>query len=227
MASTRACVDSWRLTKMDRQNGFAWKENVQAANNQVPYLVNFYTGAADEPDYQAAINNGGFDSGTKTFPARVGEVIDIVWLNNGGLSGNFDIHPMHIHGEHAWDLGSGNGTYHAAENNRRFDGFVPARRDTMNLYRYAARGQPHTTAGWRAWRVRVTKDNVGAWMMHCHIAQHAAMGMNTVWVFGSHHDIRRKFPKPPNAAGYLSYKGEAYGNADRYPRVNTYFTPKT
>ncbi|KAM4061159.1 multicopper oxidase domain-containing protein [Hirsutella rhossiliensis] len=206
------------------QNGFAWKEDVQAAANQVPYLVDIYTGSRNAPDYRLALDHGGFDPHSKTFPARVGEVLDIVWQNNGGITGNYDVHPMHIHGEHAWDLGSGNGTYNAEENERRFEDFTPARRDTTLLYRYTTKGVPKTTAGWRAWRVRVTEDNIGAWMMHCHIAQHAAMGMNTVWVFGDEREIRRKFPAAPNAAAYLSYQGDAYGNSDRYPNVNHYFT---
>lgn len=149
-----------------------------------------------------------------------------MWQNNGGITGNFDVHPMHIHGEHAWDLGAGNGTYNANENEKRFGNFTPARRDTTMLYRYTTKGKPETTAGWRAWRIRVTEDNVGAWMMHCHIAQHVAMGMNTVWVFGDEDDIKSKFPVAPNAEVYLSYRGEAYGNAERAPNVNEYF-PQT
>ncbi|EQK99814.1 L-ascorbate oxidase [Ophiocordyceps sinensis CO18] len=205
------------------QNGFAWKEDVQAAANQVPYLIEIYTGSRDAPNYTLALEHGGFDPGSKTFPARVGEVLDIVWENNSGVTGNFDVHPMHIHGEHAWDLGSGNGTYDAKENEARFDDFTPARRDTTLLYRYTPKGQPETTAGWRAWRVRVTKDNIGTWMMHCHVAQHIVMGMNTVWVFGDEQDIKGRFPVAPFSEGYLEFRGNAYGNSNRDPKVNHYF----
>ncbi|PHH69088.1 hypothetical protein CDD82_88 [Ophiocordyceps australis] len=204
------------------QNGFAWKEDVQAAANQVPYLISAYQ-SGQMPNYSLALEHGGFDPESKTFPARVGEVIDIVWQNNGGVTGNFDIHPMHIHGEHAYDLGSGNGTYNAAENDARFGDFIPARRDTTILYRYTKRGVPETTAGWRAWRIRITEDNIGAWMMHCHIAQHSAMGMNTVWVFGERDDIVNKFPELPYTQGYTEFGGSAYGNRNRDPVVNRYF----
>lgn len=110
------------------------------------------------------------------WPARVGEVLDIVWSSNSGPSGGFDFHPMHAHGAHYWDLGAGAGVYDAAANEERFEGYTPAMRDTTQLYRYAVSGAPHSTNGWRAWRIRVTKDNVGAWAFHCHILAHMAMG---------------------------------------------------
>lgn len=80
---------------------------------------------------------------------------------------------MHAHGSHYFDLGSGNGTYNATENEKRFaGGYTPARRDTTILHRYATSGQVETTSGWRAWRIAVTEDTVGAWMMHCHVLAH-------------------------------------------------------
>ncbi|RDA94909.1 hypothetical protein CP533_0139, partial [Ophiocordyceps camponoti-saundersi (nom. inval.)] len=212
------------------QNGSPWKEDVQAAVQPKPYLINVYTAvqanAADDnsmPSYDRALQNSGFDNVTKTFPAKVGEVLDIVWQNNGGLTGNFDIHPMHIHGEHAWDLGSGTGTYNAEENEKKFEGYTPAKRDTTLLYRYTNKDKPDTTNGWRAWRIRVTKENVGAWMMHCHIAQHSAMGMNTVWIFGDTTELMERFPAPVLTKGYLEFGGDAYGSDGKNATVNHYF----
>ncbi len=72
-----------------------------------------------------------------------------------------------------------NGTYNATANEAKFEKYTPARRDTTMLYRYAVSGLPETTAGWRAWRIRVTEDDVGAWMMHCHVLQHMIMGKIT------------------------------------------------
>lgn len=69
----------------------------------------------------------------------------------------------------------------------------------------------------------MTKDNVGAWLMHCHIGQHAVMGMNTVWTFGDAKDIVSKFPTTPYTSGYLQYGGSAVGDDDHYPVVNHYF----
>jgi hypothetical protein len=65
-----------------------------------------------------------------------------------------------------------NGTYNASHNEVRFGNYTPALRDTTMLYRYATSGQKNYTSGWRAWRIRVTENDVGAWMMHCHIVRH-------------------------------------------------------
>jgi FtsP/CotA-like multicopper oxidase with cupredoxin domain len=206
------------------QNGHSWHEKFQQSRGRLPYLVSLYV-TNSTTNYTLALENDGFDPTSHTFPALPGEVLDIVWENESGVTGGWDYHPMHVHGEHVYDLGSGNGTYDAALNEKRFaDGsFVPARRDSTNLYRYAEKGVPFTTAGWRAWRIRVTEENIGAWMMHCHVAQHAVMGMNTVWVFGERDDLVNKFPQLPYVSGYLEYGGDAYGNETRPPTVEHWF----
>jgi L-ascorbate oxidase len=68
-------------------------------------------------------------------------------------------------------------------------------------------------AGWRAWRLRV--EDAGVWMIHCHILQHMAMGMQSVWVMGDYEQITR-IPYP-DTAGYLEYGGSAFGNASFSP----------
>ncbi|KAF5626146.1 L-ascorbate oxidase [Fusarium sp. NRRL 52700] len=204
------------------QNGLPWKESVQADHNQVPYLIQVYE-TGQTPNYTLALEHGGFDPNTKAFPAKVGEVLDIVWQNNNGPTGGWDFHPMHVHGYHVYDLGSGNGTYDAHENEKHFKNFTPVLRDTTNLYRYAVKGVPHHTAGWRAWRIRITEENIGAWMMHCHILQHQVMGMATVWVFGDAQEIKGKFPALPYSQGYLNYGGSAYGTGAKPPVVNHYY----
>jgi L-ascorbate oxidase len=153
------------------QNGLVW----QVDRVQKPYLVSIYeNGQSAIPDYNAAIANNGWDPKTSVFPAKVGEVLDIVWQSNNLPTGGFDIHPMHAHGGHYWDLGSGNGTYDAAANTKKLQGYTPIKRDTTMLYRYSSNGVLNTTAGWRAWRVKV--EDAGVWMMHCHILQHMIMG---------------------------------------------------
>ncbi|KXJ94838.1 L-ascorbate oxidase [Microdochium bolleyi] len=214
------------------QGGLQWYQNNLTYDDEdssithrtIPYLVQAYTTGAT-PDYAAAVANGGWDPATRAWPAQVGEVLDIVWLSNSGPTGGYDHHPMHAHGEHFWDLGSGNGTYDAAENERRHfaQGYVPARRDSTMLYRYAAKSAtPFHTSGWRAWRIRVTEDNVGAWMMHCHVLGHMVMGMQTVWVFGNATQIHEHIPQP-YVAGYLEYGGSAYGNDTYDPLVVPWF----
>jgi L-ascorbate oxidase len=205
------------------QNNNIWKEQ----NRTVPYLTDIYRrGEAAVPNYAAALENFGWDPETKAYPAKLGEVIDIVWENNNGPSGGWDIHPFHAHGRHFWDLGSGNGTYNATANNAKLDtlyeesGWTPALRDTTLQYRYASSGVPNTTAGWRAWRVVVSEP--GVWMMHCHVVAHRIMGMQTAWVFGNASEITGRVPEP-YISGYLDYGGSAYGNESYDPLVNHYF----
>lgn len=146
------------------QNNLVYQTESSQENNTVPYLIQVYT-TGQTPNYEAAIANYGWDptNNNHAFPALVGEVLDIVWLSNSGPTGGWDFHPMHAHGSHYWDLGSGNGTYNATENEAKFANYTPAKRDTTMLHRYATSGVPETTAGWRAWRIRVTEDTVGAW----------------------------------------------------------------
>ncbi|KAF2731143.1 L-ascorbate oxidase [Polyplosphaeria fusca] len=205
------------------QNNNIWKE----PNITVPYLTDIYVrGEAAIPNYEAALANYGWDPKTLAYPAKLGETIDIVWQNNNGPSGGWDIHPFHAHGRHYWDLGSGNGTYDASANNAKLSalyaesGWTPAVRDTTMQYRYAVSGVKNTTAGWRAWRVKVSEP--GVWMMHCHIVAHMIMGMQTAWVFGDAGEIVAKAPVP-YVQGYLEYGGSAYGNATYDPLVNHYF----
>ncbi|KAK6530127.1 hypothetical protein TWF694_003496 [Orbilia ellipsospora] len=197
------------------QNGAIWQEH----KINTPYLVDIYQkGANAIPNFHDAIAHNTYDNQTLTFPAEIGEVLDIVWLNNNGPSGGWDFHPFHAHGGHFWDLGSGNGTYDPRRNEEYMASinYFPVLRDTTIGYRYATKGVPQTTAGWRAWRVQV--KNPGVWMMHCHILQHMVMGMQTVWVFGSPSEIVSAVGKP-DVAGYLEYGGSAYGNSRRDPMV--------
>ncbi|KAI1175254.1 L-ascorbate oxidase [Nemania sp. FL0916] len=202
-------------------NDLTWTDEEAAALHYKPYLIDAYV-TGKTPNYAIAAKHKGWDPNMRAFPAEVGEVLDIVWLSNSGPSGAFQYHPMHAHGEHYYDLGSGNGTYDAVSNEEHFKNYTPARRDTTMLYRYAEQGKNDVTAGWRAWRIRITDDNVGAWLMHCHILHHMIMGMQTAWVFGDALSILREIPEP-YISGYLQYGGSAYGNDSYDPLVLDYY----
>ncbi len=157
------------------QNGLPWTDTFP----QVPYLVSLYEGIYTDnngtsPSYTNAIQNGGMDNTTRTFPAKIGEVLEIVIQNTGADNGGLDVHPFHAHGGHFWDLGSGNGTYDIAANEAKLAGTQPVKRDTTMLYRYGKKTTPGANAGWRAWRLRV--EEPGVWMIHCHTLQHMIMG---------------------------------------------------
>lgn len=163
-------------------NDLTWNEHVAYP---VPLLVDIYLrGDAAMPDFAAAAaSNLSWDPRTKSFPAEVGEVLEIVLQNTGSLvngNGGVDVHPFHAHGEHYFDIASGNGTYDpvAVEAARVAAGggagVQPVRRDTTMLYRYGTRTTAGADAGYRVWRLRVSEP--GVWMVHCHTLQHMVMG---------------------------------------------------
>jgi L-ascorbate oxidase len=165
----------WRLA------GLSWGEDDMA----VPLLVDIYQRGQDAiPDYDTAMDNYGWDPTTKSFPVRLGEVLEVVIQNTGAVnadgnsqgSGRVDAHPFHIHGQHVWDIGCGDGSYDAEANEQKIKdmGYTPVRRDTSMLYKYQDSVDAGADAGWRAWRIRV--DYAGVWMLHCHTLAHMVRG---------------------------------------------------
>ncbi|OHE98212.1 L-ascorbate oxidase [Colletotrichum orchidophilum] len=228
----RIDIDNRQLatqTTLWQLNGLQWNDTSSPYPGDRPYLVNIYeNGPSAIPNYTAAINNYGWDPTTLTWPAKLGEVIDIIWHNTGSLvngsgSGGVDFHPFHAHGGAFFDLGSGNGTYDPFENEKRLKNYNPVKRDTTNLYRYGPKTRSGGESGWRAWRLRV--EDAGVWMIHCHILQHMVMGMQSVWVMGDYQDITG-IP-PVDAAGYLQYGGNVNGNATFAPSVVHFFDEDT
>lgn len=200
------------------ENGYPWTDAVPRS----PYLVDIYEGKYNaEAAYKRAIANGnGLDNITRTFPAKLNEVLEIVWQNEGAFtSGGLDTHPFHGHGRHFYDIGGGDGLYDVAANEERLKNGTPATRDTTVLYRYRTSTTPLAPSGWRAWRIKVTDP--GVWMMHCHILQHMIMGMQTVFTFGDLADIVARSGPVDN--GYLTYGGSAYGNGTHWPAVQHFF----
>lgn len=171
--------------------GLSWSD----ADQPVPLLVDIYQRGQDAiPDYDTAMDNYGWDPNTKAFPVRIGEILEIVVQNTGAVNadgndqggGLVEAHPFHIHGQHVWDVGSGDGTYDAEANERKIKdlGWRPVRRDTSMLYKFHSTVDPGAAAGWRAWRIRV--DYAGVWMLHCHTLGHMVHGeskpRSRVWV---------------------------------------------
>ncbi|KAI0475561.1 L-ascorbate oxidase [Xylariaceae sp. FL0804] len=202
-------------------NNLSWTETEAQDLRYMPYLVQAYT-LGTTPDYAVAVAGSGWDPNTKAFPAKIGETLDIIWHTKPGTGNYFQYHSMHAHGKHYFDLGSGSGPYDAAANEAHFASYTPPRRDTTMLVRYPSAVDDESSTAWTGWRIRVTEENVGAWMMHCHILQHMVMGMQTVWVFGDAAAMINKIPQP-YIAGYLQYGGDAYGNDTYDPLVLSWF----
>ncbi|KAK4643207.1 Ascorbate oxidase (AO)-like protein [Podospora bellae-mahoneyi] len=197
----------------------SWTEHTYTS----PLLVDIYQyGDAALPNWEAAQSNWGWDPKTKSFPCKLGEVIEIVFQNTGSeLGGIVETHPFHAHSKHYYDIGSGPGKYDAEANNKKLEqtGYKAVRRDTTMLYRYDEQVGVGEPAGWRAWRLKIT--DAGVWMIHCHILSHMMMGMQSVWTMGDAEQIRKL---PPTAiSGYMTYGGSVYGNSTHAPRLYQYF----
>ena len=98
-------TDIWRLS------GDQWNEStIYDTPGDRPYLIDIYEKGPDAiPNYQSALANHGWDPVTYTWPAKIGEVLEIIWVNTGSLvdnNGGVDYHPFHAHGGHYYDIGS-------------------------------------------------------------------------------------------------------------------------
>ncbi|KAK1754233.1 hypothetical protein QBC47DRAFT_325380 [Echria macrotheca] len=201
--------------------GLSWTEHTW----KTPALVDIYKhGDAVIPDLSVAEKNNGWDPRTLSFPARIGEVLEVVWQNTGttiGGTGHVEVHPMHGHSKQFYDVGSGRGRYDPDANNAKLErlGYKPVMRDTTMLYRFADGARPGEVSGWRAWRIRV--ENPGVWMIHCHVLGHMRMGMQTVWVVGTADEIRQ-IPAPYSQE-YLTFGSSVYGSRDHAPGVYHFF----
>lgn len=221
--------------------------------DNAPYLVDIYLrgqaavpSVADANAYQQANPNDtgaspfdnlttdalytGYDPGYNAYPADIGEVVEIILLNEAGFANSYDVHPWHAHGGHYYDIGSGPGMYDADANEAKLrslkeqNGFVPALRDTTMLYRWPANNEvvnpEGTVSGWRGWRIRIV--DAGVWMIHCHTLQHMTMGMQTVWVMGNAQQIT--LADVSDEYGYTTYGGdveyEHTGNSSTSSRMS-------
>ncbi|RDA88691.1 hypothetical protein CP532_4094 [Ophiocordyceps camponoti-leonardi (nom. inval.)] len=213
-------------------NNESWSEEphnfLPHTRPEEPYLVSLYRNrSAHSPDYNAAVAHGGVDPVTKTYPARIGEVIEVVLqhvntknqVNPPPGRSRFPLipmtHPWHAHGAHYWDAGGGRGSWDAATAERKLAGTHPVKRDTTMVYGYGREMAQGAPVSWRLWRMRVTQP--GVWMVHCHTTAHMLGGMQTVWVHGSAGDLLA-VPRP-DVDGYLEYGGDAYGRESRAPHV--------
>ncbi|KFX92497.1 hypothetical protein V490_05364 [Pseudogymnoascus sp. VKM F-3557] len=194
-------------------NGYTWNETVP----KEPYLVSQYKNdGVGWPSMERALQHDGLDPEARAFPMDLGEVVEIVIQNSGSARGKLESHPWHIHGAHVYDMGSGDGVYDMAANEKKWANATgkPILRDTSVVSKYGAVAKENELSGWRTWRLRVTQP--GVWMVHCHLLPHMVWGMQAVLVMGNASDVLSLVPRP-QLEGFLEYGGSAYGNATHYP----------
>ncbi|KAI9652234.1 MAG: hypothetical protein M1831_007143 [Alyxoria varia] len=216
-------------------SNYSWAEapkntSFPTAPNDKPYLVDiFERGQKVIPSLKSVGDNfeatkekygnlsSGYDPETNAYPAEIGEVLEIILVQEAGYQGTYDVHPWHAHGGHYYDIGSGPGMYDPEENDKKLErlkqekGYVPALRDSTMLYRWPANNKVNDTLyhvdAWRGWRIRVTDP--GVWMIHCHALQHMVMGMQTVWIMGNAQQITRSASS--DAQDFLSFGKDVDG----------------
>lgn len=197
------------------QNGYNWVQSFPRS----PYLVDIYTGRLNTNEiYQRAIIQGhGFDNITRTFPVQIGEVLEIVWQNQGTFTnGGLDAHPFHAHGRHFYDIGGGDGQYNATANEERLKSSCPIQRDTSLLYRYRS-----------FWVAGLAVQSDGCWRVDVPLPCPSTYGHGHAdcLLFGDQSDVMTQ--SGPVDGGYLTYGGSAYGNTAHSPVVRRYFNSGT
>ncbi|KAH9812543.1 Cupredoxin [Melampsora americana] len=155
----------------------------------LPFLVRAYTTGL-KPDYVAASKNNGFDPSLGAYPVKLGEVIEMVFLNLASTSNVSEAHPWHLHGQAAYVVGQATGVFSekelAKQEARR--NHQPIARDTQIVFAGQGATYSNTTVptgtqtGWMVLRMKA--ETPGAFLLHCHIQPHAFMGMGAVILIG-------------------------------------------
>lgn len=85
-------------------------------------------------------------------------------------------HPMHKHGNHMYQIGSGSGTFNWSSTEEAMK-YIPEQFNLVNPPRRDAFNSLPTLEGPTWLMVRYHVTNPGPWLLHCHINNHAAGGM--------------------------------------------------
>ncbi|MCO5574812.1 hypothetical protein L7F22_028605 [Adiantum nelumboides] len=150
--------------------------NVYQADFPIEPLIKFdYTGTYA----------GGFQSvlGTRVKVLKFNEAVQIVFQDTSVLF--FESHPIHLHGQNFYVVGSGLGSYNASSDPLSFNLNDPPSRNTVSV----------PSGGWAAIRFRTT--NPGVWYMHCHIDLHNSWGMSMAFIVKNGNGTSQTLPAPP------------------------------
>lgn len=121
--------------------------------------------------------------GTKVKVLEYGKSVQIVFQNTGALG--FESHPIHLHGQNFFIVGSGFGNYNSSLDPPSFNLRDPPSRNTIAV----------PAGGWAA--VRFTTTNPGVWFMHCHLDLHASWGMAMAFIVKNGQARDEILPPPP------------------------------
>ncbi|KAI4389108.1 hypothetical protein MLD38_001370 [Melastoma candidum] len=107
--------------------------------------------------------------GTNVKVLNFNETVELIFQGTNLLNGSMT-HPMHLHGQSFYVMGSGFGNFNNETDPLNFNLVDPPK---LNTY-------PVPKKGWVAIRFRA--DNPGVWFFHCHLAHHQSWGMDGVFI---------------------------------------------
>jgi FtsP/CotA-like multicopper oxidase with cupredoxin domain len=111
-----------------------------------------------------------------TITTRNNTWVDLLFI---GASLLMPPHPMHKHGNHMYQIGSGSGTFNWTSTEEAVK-HIPESFNLVNPPRRDAFNSLATTTGPTWVMVRYHVTNPGPWLLHCHINNHMAGGMMMV-----------------------------------------------
>ncbi|KAG0142157.1 hypothetical protein CROQUDRAFT_110037 [Cronartium quercuum f. sp. fusiforme G11] len=217
----RIIISGQQLTSADGHiNWFVNGKSYIETEPELPFLVRAYTTGL-KPDYAAAAQNNGFDSTLGAYPIKLGEVVEMVFLNLASTAMVSEAHPWHLHGQAAYVVGHGLGAFSdkelaKQEGQRKHQ---PIARDTQMIFAGKGASYSNTTVptgtqtGWMVLRIKT--ETAGAFLLHCHTQPHALMGMGVVLLIG----MENLPPLPPD---FLSHY--ITPNATALPQPPSYFS---
>ncbi|KAH7280492.1 hypothetical protein KP509_37G070300 [Ceratopteris richardii] len=148
------------------------------------YTTNFPDAPYFKYDYTAVnpINKAAL-SGTRVRVIPFNSTVQVVYQDTATLF--IQSHPMHLHGQNFYIVGTGNGTYNPKTDPATFNLVNPPSRNTVSVY----------PGGWAAVRFRAI--NPGAWLVHCHFDIHMSWGMDMVFITLNGKKDSEILPPPP------------------------------
>lgn len=120
---------------------------------------------------------------TKVKVFNFGANVQIVFQDTATLF--FESHPIHLHGQNFYIVGTGFGTFNASSDPAKFNLNNPPSRNTVAV----------PPGGWAAVRFRTT--NPGVWYMHCHFDLHSSWGMSMAFIVKNGVGNQQTLPPPP------------------------------
>lgn len=122
--------------------------------------------------------------GTQVKVLEFGQSVQIVLQDTANLQ--FESHPIHLHGQNFYIVGTGFGNYNASSDPDNFNLRDPPSRNTIAV----------PSGGWAA--IRFTTTNPGVWFMHCHIDLHTSWGMTMAFIVKNGNKSDQVLPPPPS-----------------------------